>query len=136
MRSPTTKPGRSTDARLQPEDGEITANFDDACVHRDHHKSQGSEYPAVVIPVMTQHCAMLHRNLLYTGVPRGKKLVVLIGQKKAIAIAVGNVLQRVPVMLTHSPASSPCLTRRLIFAREKMDPRVTVRLSHLDWDAL
>ncbi len=46
------------------------------------HKSQGSEYPAVVIPVMTQHYAMLQRNLLYTGVTRGKKLVVLVGQKK------------------------------------------------------
>jgi exodeoxyribonuclease V alpha subunit len=54
------------------------------------HKSQGSEYPAVVIPVMTQHYAMLQRNLLYTGVTRGKKLVVLVGQSKAIAIAVKN----------------------------------------------
>jgi exodeoxyribonuclease V alpha subunit len=44
------------------------------------HKSQGSEYPAVVIPVLTQHYAMLQRNLLYTGVTRGKKLVVLVGQ--------------------------------------------------------
>ena len=58
------------------------------------HKSQGSEYPAVVIPVMTQHCAMLQRNLLYTGVTRGKKLVVLVGQKKAVAIAVRNVSGR------------------------------------------
>ena len=48
-------------------------------------KSQGSEYPAVVIPVMTQHYAMLQRNLLYTGVTRGKRLVVLVGQKKAVA---------------------------------------------------
>jgi exodeoxyribonuclease V alpha subunit len=55
------------------------------------HKSQGSEYPAVVIPVMTQHYAMLQRNLLYTGVTRGKKLVVLVGQPKAVAIAVKNV---------------------------------------------
>ncbi|HIJ61531.1 MAG TPA: ATP-dependent RecD-like DNA helicase [Rhodospirillaceae bacterium] len=52
------------------------------------HKSQGSEYPAVVIPVMTQHYAMLARNLLYTGVTRGKRLVILVGQKKAVAIAV------------------------------------------------
>lgn len=52
------------------------------------HKSQGSEYPAVVIPVTTQHYTMLARNLLYTGVTRGKQLVVLIGQKKAIAMAV------------------------------------------------
>jgi exodeoxyribonuclease V alpha subunit len=58
------------------------------------HKSQGSEYPAVVIPLLTQHYAMLQRNLLYTGVTRGKKLVVLIGQKKAIAIAVRNVSGR------------------------------------------
>jgi len=58
------------------------------------HKSQGSEYPAVVIPIMTQHYAMLQRNLIYTGVTRGKKLVVLVGQKKAIAIAVKNVSGR------------------------------------------
>src|SRR5207249_8380949 len=58
------------------------------------HKSQGSEYPAVVIPIMTQHYAMLQRNLLYTGITRGKKLVVLVGQKKAVAIAVRNVSGR------------------------------------------
>lgn len=51
------------------------------------HKSQGSEYPAVVIPLTTQHYLMLKRNLVYTGVTRGKKLVVLVGQKKALAIA-------------------------------------------------
>ncbi|WP_299653646.1 ATP-binding domain-containing protein [uncultured Jannaschia sp.] len=58
------------------------------------HKSQGSEYPAVVIPILTQHYAMLQRNLLYTGVTRGKKLVVLVGQPKAVAIAVKNVSSR------------------------------------------
>jgi exodeoxyribonuclease V alpha subunit len=58
------------------------------------HKSQGSEYPAVIIPVLTQHYAMLQRNLLYTGVTRGKRLVVLVGQKKAIAIAVRNISGR------------------------------------------
>jgi exodeoxyribonuclease V alpha subunit len=58
------------------------------------HKSQGSEYPAVIIPVLTQHYPMLQRNLLYTGVTRGKRLVVLVGQKKAIAIAVRNVSGR------------------------------------------
>jgi exodeoxyribonuclease V alpha subunit len=52
------------------------------------HKSQGSEYPAVVIPVLTQHYPMLKRNLLYTGITRGKRLVVLVGQRKAIGIAV------------------------------------------------
>ena len=54
------------------------------------HKSQGSEYPAVVIPILTQHYILLQRNLLYTGVTRGKKLVVIVGTKKAMAIAVGN----------------------------------------------
>ncbi|MEE7478476.1 ATP-dependent RecD-like DNA helicase [Methylobacterium hispanicum] len=52
------------------------------------HKSQGSEYPAVVIPLVTQHYAMLARNLLYTGVTRGRQLVVLVGQRRAIAMAV------------------------------------------------
>lgn len=52
------------------------------------HKSQGSEYPVVVIPILTQHYAMLRRNLLYTGITRGRQLVVLVGQHKAIAIAV------------------------------------------------
>ena len=52
------------------------------------HKSQGSEYPAVVIPLTTQHYPMLQRNLLYTAVTRGKRLVVIAGQKKAMAIAV------------------------------------------------
>ena len=52
------------------------------------HKSQGSEYPAVVIPVGMTHYMMLQRNLIYTGVTRGKKLVVLVGQRKAVGIAV------------------------------------------------
>lgn len=54
------------------------------------HKSQGSEFPAVVMPVLTQHFVMLQRNLLYTGVTRAKQLCVLVGNKKAIAIAVKN----------------------------------------------
>lgn len=54
------------------------------------HKSQGSEYPAVVIPILTQHYILLQRNLLYTGVTRGKKLVVIIGTQKAMAIAIRN----------------------------------------------
>ena len=52
------------------------------------HKSQGSEYPAVVVPLTTQHYPMLQRNLVYTGVTRGKRLVVLVGQRRALAIAV------------------------------------------------
>jgi exodeoxyribonuclease V alpha subunit len=54
------------------------------------HKSQGSEYPVVVIPVHTQHYIMLQRNLLYTGITRGRKLVVIVGSRKAVAIAVKN----------------------------------------------
>ncbi len=58
------------------------------------HKAQGSEYPAVVIPVTTQHYPMLQRNLLYTAVTRGRQLVVLVAQPKAVAIAVKGKLTR------------------------------------------
>ncbi len=93
---------------VDPDAGELTASFDGRAVifgfgeldtlvpayAATIHKSQGSEYPAVVIPVMTQHYTMLQRNLLYTGVTRGKRLVILVGQKKAVAIAVKNVSGR------------------------------------------
>jgi exodeoxyribonuclease V alpha subunit len=58
------------------------------------HKSQGSEYPVVVIPICMQHYMLLARNLIYTAVTRGKKLVVVIGQQKALAIAVKNISQK------------------------------------------
>ncbi len=58
------------------------------------HKSQGSEYPVVIMPVLTQHYLLLQRNLLYTGITRGEKLVVLIGTKKALSIAVRNNKQQ------------------------------------------
>lgn len=54
------------------------------------HKSQGSQYPVVIIPITTQHFTMLQRNLLYTGMTRGAKLVIVVGQKKAVAMAVRN----------------------------------------------
>ena len=54
------------------------------------HKSQGSEYAAVVIPLSTQHYMLLQRNLLYTAITRGKQLVVLVGSKKALGLAVRN----------------------------------------------
>jgi exodeoxyribonuclease V alpha subunit len=63
------------------------------------HKSQGSEYPAVVIPVHTQHYVMLQRNLLYTALTRGKRLVVIVGTRKALAIAVKN--NRIDARFTH-----------------------------------
>jgi exodeoxyribonuclease V alpha subunit len=55
------------------------------------HKAQGSEYPAVVIPIATQHYMLLQRNLLYTGLTRGKSLVVIVGQPKAVGMAVRTV---------------------------------------------
>ena len=54
------------------------------------HKSQGSEYPAVVVPLMTQHYMMLQRNLLYTAITRAKELVLVVGTKKALNIAIRN----------------------------------------------
>jgi exodeoxyribonuclease V alpha subunit len=54
------------------------------------HKSQGSEYPAVIVPVHTTHYLMLQRNLLYTAITRAKRLLVLVGTKKAVAIATRN----------------------------------------------
>jgi exodeoxyribonuclease V alpha subunit len=95
-------------ADVEPDEGELSVSFDGRSVTYGFgeldtlvpgyaasiHKSQGSEYPAVVIPVMTQHYAMLQRNLLYTGVTRGKRLVVLVGQKKAVAIAIRNISGR------------------------------------------
>ena len=87
-----------TVVRIDDEEGALIASFDGREVSYPFgeldtlvpayattiHKSQGSEYPAVIIPVVTQHYTMLARNLLYTGVTRGKRLVVLVGQKKAV----------------------------------------------------
>jgi exodeoxyribonuclease V alpha subunit len=89
-------------SRIDEVDQEVTVDYDGRPVVYDLaeldelalayaltiHKSQGSEYPAVVIPLHTQHYLMLQRNLLYTGITRGKKLVVLVGSKKALSIAV------------------------------------------------
>jgi exodeoxyribonuclease V alpha subunit len=91
-------------ASIDEEARNVTVIFDDRNVVYDYsdleelalayavsvHKSQGSEYPAVVIPILTQHYVLLQRNLLYTGVTRGKKLVVIVGTKKAMAMAVKN----------------------------------------------
>jgi exodeoxyribonuclease V alpha subunit len=87
---------------VDADEGELAVDFDGREVRYDFgeldalvlayattvHKAQGSEYPAVVIPVTTQHWPMLRRNLLYTGVTRGKRLVVLVAQPKAVAVAV------------------------------------------------
>lgn len=90
--------------RIDHEDGEIRVEFEGRSVKYDFseleelvhayaisiHKSQGSEYPAVVFPLLTQHFMMLQRNLLYTAVTRARKLVVVVGSKKALAIAIKN----------------------------------------------
>ena len=94
--------GRIT--RIDPEQREVTIHFDGREIVFDFtdldeivlsyavsvHKSQGSEFPAIIIPVLTQHYIMLQRNLLYTAVTRGRKLVVVVGTRKALAIAVHN----------------------------------------------
>jgi exodeoxyribonuclease V alpha subunit len=91
-------------AKVDASEGELVVRFDDRDVPYDFqeldelspayavtvHKSQGSEYPCVVMPVHTQHFVMLQRNLLYTGITRGKRLVVLVGSAKAVALAVRN----------------------------------------------
>ena len=94
--------------RVDPDESEMAIDFDGRTVVYDFgeldeialayavtiHKSQGSEYPAVVIPLTTQHYPMLERHLVYTGVTRGKRLVVLVGQPKALAIAVKGAQTR------------------------------------------
>ena len=55
------------------------------------HKSQGSEYPIVIIPILMTHYVMLQRNLIYTGVTRAKKVLVIVGTKKALSMAVRNM---------------------------------------------
>lgn len=88
--------------KVDPEEEELSVDFDGRivvypyaeldelvlCYATTIHKSQGSEYPIVILPVTMQHYVMLKRNLVYTGVTRGKKLVVIVGEKKALAMAV------------------------------------------------
>ncbi len=76
--------GRKVDYRFQELD-EIVLSYAVTI-----HKSQGSEYPCVILPLHTQHYMMLRRNLLYTGVTRGKRLVILVGSPKAIRMALGK----------------------------------------------
>ena len=90
--------------RIDQENQEVVISFDGRDIPYDYtdldeivlayavsvHKSQGSEYPAVVIPILTQHYILLQRNLIYTGVTRGRKLVIIVGTKKALTIGVKN----------------------------------------------
>src|ERR1022692_4457413 len=90
--------------KIDPVESEVTIRFDQREIVYDYgeldeislayaitiHKSQGSEFPAIVTPLAMQQYMLLQRNLVYTGITRGKKLVVLIGQRKALAMAVKN----------------------------------------------
>jgi exodeoxyribonuclease V alpha subunit len=90
--------------KIDPVEQELSIRFDDRLVTYDFgeldevslayavtiHKSQGSEFPAVVIPVAMQHYMLLQRNLIYTGITRAKRLLVVVGQKKAMGLAVRN----------------------------------------------
>jgi exodeoxyribonuclease V alpha subunit len=75
------------------------------------HKSQGSEYPAVIIPILTQHYVLLQRNLIYTAVTRGRKLVVMVGTKKALAIGVKNDKTQ----------------KRYTYLRQRLEPTMTLK---------
>lgn len=91
-------------ARIDPVGQSVTIGFDGRAITYDYaemdeivlayavsvHKAQGSEYPVVVMPVLIQHYMLLQRNLIYTAVTRGRKLVVLVGTHKALAIGINN----------------------------------------------
>lgn len=89
---------------IDEEGGQVTVTYEGRPVPYDYpeldeialayaitvHKSQGSEYPAVIMPILTQHYILLQRNLIYTAVTRGKRLVIMVGSKKALAMGVHN----------------------------------------------
>ena len=89
---------------VDPEEGEVLVSFDSRSVAYDRgeldelapayaisiHKSQGSEYPVVVVPLLTQHYVMLRRNLIYTALTRAKRLAMLIGSRRALLLGLHN----------------------------------------------
>ena len=123
------------------EDQRVTIDFDGSAIDYEFseldevvhafamsvHKSQGSEYRAVVLPMLTQHYMLLQRNLLYTAVTRAKQLVVIVGNKKAIAMAVRNnkIAQRntrlADRLRAANAANAP--TEALTYARKKTNAK-------------
>jgi len=109
--------------KLDEIEQEVTVRFDERHVVYDFneldevvlsyattvHKAQGSEYPAVVMPIHTQHYPLLQRNLLYTAITRGRKLVVLVGSRKAVSIAVKRMDSRRRVTLLKERLIGPAL---------------------------
>jgi exodeoxyribonuclease V alpha subunit len=111
---------------IDKEESKIRVDFDDKAVEYESdewdelslayatsiHKSQGSEYPAVILPLHTSHYMMLYRSLLYTAVTRGKRLVIVVGSRRALAMAIRNVrVERrntgLKEMLAAAPRSDP-----------------------------
>ncbi|MGA7931937.1 MAG: ATP-binding domain-containing protein, partial [Kovacikia sp.] len=100
---------------IEVEEQEVTVRFTDRAVSYDYadlneialawavtiHKSQGSEYPVVILPIYMQHYLMLSRNLLYTGLTRAKQLALVVGTQKAIALAVRQVKDQQRYTLLH-----------------------------------
>jgi exodeoxyribonuclease V alpha subunit len=124
---------------IDSEDQEVTVAFDGRSVRYDFgeldelalayctsiHKSQGSEYPAVVVPLHTQHYVMLQRNLLYTAITRGKKLVVLVGSRKALAAAVQrqDTARRYTLLRQRLAASESASSESVAEGRLLSEPR-------------
>ena len=107
------------------------------------HKSQGSEYPIVVMPVLMTHYVMLQRNLIYTGITRAKKICVLVGQTKALAYAIHNMKvlkrntrlkERLAPTATDSAATAPNSARQYALPTEEIQMAAEERVQYGDKD--
>lgn len=105
------------------------------------HKSQGSEYPIVVMPVLMTHYVMLQRNLIYTGITRAKKICVLVGQTKALAYAIHNMKvlkrntrlkERLAPIATDSAATAPNSARQYALPTEEIQMAAEERVQYGD----
>lgn len=105
------------------------------------HKSQGSEYPIVVMPVLMTHYVMLQRNLIYTGITRAKKICVLVGQTKALAYAIHNMKvlkrntrlkERLAPVATDSAATAPNSARQYALPTEAIQMAAEERVQYGD----